>query len=473
MALSDDDFAAALDEIIRDWRDAADREVIMSGMIGSRQGWVEVPYVACPAALPDLAGAVRAAPAVGAREVLICPGLISRDADGVPDVMRGEEVQIFGAISLAARPAATVLLPGTHSKHAVVSNGSVSGFVTHMTGEIFALLRDHSILGRLMAPRHVDLDAFDAGLDRARQQGGLLHHIFGVRTRMLMNELDAASLPDYLSGILIGHELASAAIVPPVVVVGELNLARLSACSRSHRHRRGIDRGGRRHNARPACLGEAAAKSARMTSFRTRLQRAPLIAILRGITADEAESVGAALIEAAFEIIEVPLNSPGPLATIERLAARFRDAALIGAGTVLSASDVDAVGDAGGRLIVMPHADTEVVERAKARNLVCVPGFATPTEAFAAIAAGADALKLFPAEGSSPAVLKSLRAVLPRDVPIIPVGGIDERSFPAWLAAGASGFGIGSALYKPGVSADVLRARAQTLVAALRMSLPQ
>ena len=210
-----------------------------------------------------------------------------------------------------------------------------------------------------------------------------------------------------------------------------------------------------------------------MTSFRTRLQRAPLIAILRGITPDEAESVGAALIEAAFEIIEVPLNSPAPLATIERLAARFGGAALIGAGTVLSANDVDAVGDAGGRLIVMPHSDTEVVRRAKARDLVCVPGFATPTEAFAVIAAGADALKLFPAEGSSPAVLKSLRAVLPRGTPIIPVGGIDERSFEVWLAAGAAGFGIGSALYKPGVTADVLRARAQTLVVALKRSLPQ
>jgi 2-dehydro-3-deoxyphosphogalactonate aldolase len=210
-----------------------------------------------------------------------------------------------------------------------------------------------------------------------------------------------------------------------------------------------------------------------MTSFRTRLRRAPLIAILRGITADEAESVGAVLIEAAFEIIEVPLNSPAPLATIERLAARFGDAALIGAGTVLSANDVDAVGDAGGRLIVMPHSDTEVVRRAKARDLVCVPGFATPTEAFAVIAAGADALKLFPAEGSSPAVLKSLRAVLPRGTPIIPVGGIDERSFEVWLAAGAAGFGIGSALYKPGVTADVLRARAQTLVVALKRSLPQ
>jgi 2-dehydro-3-deoxyphosphogalactonate aldolase len=209
-----------------------------------------------------------------------------------------------------------------------------------------------------------------------------------------------------------------------------------------------------------------------MSSFRTRLQRAPLIAILRGITPDEAEAIGAALIEATFEIIEVPLNSPAPLGTIERLASRFGSAALIGAGTVLSADAVDAVGDAGGRLIVMPHADDAVVRRAKARNLACVPGFATPTEAFAAIAAGADGLKLFPAEASSPAVLRSLRAVLPGDVPIIPVGGIDERSFSGWLAAGAAGFGIGSALYKPGVTANALRARAQTLVAALKKGLP-
>src|SRR6476646_4696613 len=178
-----------------------------------------------------------------------------------------------------------------------------------------------------------------------------------------------------------------------------------------------------------------------MTSFRARLERAPLIAILRGITPDEAESIGAALIEAKFEIIEVPLNSPAPLATIERLAGRFGNSALIGAGTVLSADDVDAVSDAGGRLIVMPHADATVVRRAKARNLACIPGFATPTEAFAAIAAGADALKLFPAEGSSPAVLKSLRAVLPPGMPLIPVGGIDETRFERWLRVGAAGFG--------------------------------
>ena len=208
-----------------------------------------------------------------------------------------------------------------------------------------------------------------------------------------------------------------------------------------------------------------------MTSFMDRLQRAPLIAILRGITPEEAVSVGSALIETKFEIIEVPLNSPAPFASIEKLARTFGNAALIGAGTVLRVEDVDAVNNAGGRLIVMPHADEAIVRRAKDKDLACVPGFATPTEAFRVFAAGADALKLFPAEGSSPAVLKSLRAVLPRDVPLIPVGGIDGRSFEGWLAAGATGFGIGSALYRPGTSADTLRERARDLFAALGQAL--
>lgn len=205
-----------------------------------------------------------------------------------------------------------------------------------------------------------------------------------------------------------------------------------------------------------------------MTALMDHLRRAPLIAILRGITSEEAESVGVALIEGGFEIIEVPLNSPKPFASIEKLARRFGRAALIGAGTVLRPDDVDAVRNAGGRLVVMPHADAAVVRRAKAAGLACIPGFATPTEGFQMIAAGADALKLFPAEGSSPTVLRALRAVFPRDVPIIPVGGIGVSNFEGWLSAGAAGFGIGSSLYKPGDGPAVLRERAGALFAALR-----
>src|SRR6185312_13786539 len=151
-----------------------------------------------------------------------------RDAADVPDVMRGEEVQIVGALpNISEASSATILLPGTHSKHALVRNGRIERFLTHMTGEVFAILRDHSILGRLTTERHSNHDAFDAGVDRAQQPSGLLHHVFGVRTRVLMNELEAAALTDYLSGILIGHELIAAPPQPPVLVVGDPHLCAL------------------------------------------------------------------------------------------------------------------------------------------------------------------------------------------------------------------------------------------------------
>ncbi len=207
-----------------------------------------------------------------------------------------------------------------------------------------------------------------------------------------------------------------------------------------------------------------------MIFFSDILHRAPLIAILRGIEPEEVEAVGDALVEAGIAIIEVPLNSPRPLSSIERLARRLERSALVGAGTVLRVEDVNAIRNAGGRLVVMPHADAEVVGHAKSLDLAVVPGFATPTEAFRMIAASADGLKLFPAEGSSPAVLKSIRAVLPPEIPIIPVGGIDETNLDAWRRAGAAGFGIGSALYRPGADAAVTGARARRLISALQRS---
>jgi 2-dehydro-3-deoxyphosphogalactonate aldolase len=204
-----------------------------------------------------------------------------------------------------------------------------------------------------------------------------------------------------------------------------------------------------------------------MSEIADRLGRMPLIAILRGIPPQDGEAVGAALIDAGLSIIEVPLNSPSPFVTIELLARRFGGQALIGAGTVLGPGDVDQLRNAGGRLAVMPHADAEVVGRAKSLGLFCVPGFATPTEAFRMIAAGADALKLFPAEGASPAVLKSIRAVLPRNMPIMPVGGIGPENLETWWKAGARGFGIGSSLYRPGDPASLVADRARNLVAAM------
>jgi len=199
-------------------------------------------------------------------------------------------------------------------------------------------------------------------------------------------------------------------------------------------------------------------------TLRAYVKRCPLVAILRGIWPDEAIPVGEALIASGFGILEVPLNSPDPLVSIRRLALRFPDA-LVGAGTVMTPAEVTDIANAGGRLIVTPHAAVDVVRAAKALGLVAVPGCFTPTEAFALLAAGADGLKLFPAEAASPAVLRAMLAVLPRGTPMLPVGGIGEANIAAWRAAGAAGFGIGSALYKPGDDAAAVGARARTLVA--------
>ena len=179
----------------------------------------------------------------------------------------------------------------------------------------------------------------------------------------------------------------------------------------------------------------------------------PLVAILRGITPAEADAVGDALWNANWRLFEVPLNSPQPLESIARLARRF-PGAVVGAGTVRTEDEVRQVHAAGGRLIVSPHFDARVVRAATWSGLACLPGVMTPTEAFAALEAGATALKLFPAEGIPPAAVKAMRAVLPPEVALLPVGGIAPAGMAAYLAAGANGFGIGSALYRPGVAPE-------------------
>jgi len=196
-----------------------------------------------------------------------------------------------------------------------------------------------------------------------------------------------------------------------------------------------------------------------------------LVAILRGVTPAQAVEHGRALHEAGFRIIEVPLNSPQPLDSIAALRAALPPDVLIGAGTVLTPARVRDVKRAGGDLIVMPHADLDVITTAKEEGLACVPGVATPTEAFAALQHGADALKMFPAEMLGPVIVKAWRAVLPLAVPLLPVGGIKPDNMGPFLAAGASGFGLGSALYKPGQAATVTRSHADAFQNGWRIAL--
>ena len=202
--------------------------------------------------------------------------------------------------------------------------------------------------------------------------------------------------------------------------------------------------------------------------LRHHLDQCPLVAIIRGVTPGDAEAIGQAIFDAGIRIIEVPLNSPRPLDSIAALARRFGDEALVGAGTVLDPADVGRIKDAGGRIIVSPDTNIDVIAAATAAGLISSPGYFTPSEAFAAVRAGAHALKLFPAEAASPGVLKAQLAVLPKDMPILAVGGIKPDNMQPWLDAGATGFGLGGGLYQPGQSAADTGTKARAYAAALK-----
>jgi 2-dehydro-3-deoxyphosphogalactonate aldolase len=201
--------------------------------------------------------------------------------------------------------------------------------------------------------------------------------------------------------------------------------------------------------------------------LRAALSYCPIVAILRGVKPDEIDAIGDALIEAGVTVIEVPLNSPQPFDSIKRLADRHAHHALVGAGTVLEVADVARVKEAGGQLVVAPNFDADVVRAAKAVNLTALPGVMTPSEGFAALKAGADGLKLFPAEIIPPAVFKAWRAVFPANALMLAVGGVGVDNIKTYAAAGASGYGIGSALYKPGRPAAEIGPLAKALVSAL------
>lgn len=203
-----------------------------------------------------------------------------------------------------------------------------------------------------------------------------------------------------------------------------------------------------------------------LDGFEAAFARCPMVAILRGITPPEVEAVGDALVAAGFSLIEVPLNSPDPFDSIARLARRLSGRALVGAGTVLTTDDVARVAQAGGQLVISPNSDSGVIRATRAAGMISMPGYFTPSEAFAALQAGANALKLFPAEAATPAILKAQRAVIPRSEKILIVGGIAPDGMTPWLDAGADGFGLGSALYKAGDDAATTARKAKAFNAA-------
>ncbi len=202
-------FAEVLEEHTGDWIDAGETQIVMSGMIGSRQGWMEVPYAACPAGLDEIAAGMRKVKWKRG-EAWIAPGVSCRDQTGVPDVIRGEETQILGCLDAIGTGRHTVCLPGTHSKWVHLEQGRIVRFATHMTGETFAVFKGHSILGRMMKEAPSDHNAFAEGVRRSGDTGGLLHHLFGVRARGLFGELADTASASYLSGLLIGHEIRAA-----------------------------------------------------------------------------------------------------------------------------------------------------------------------------------------------------------------------------------------------------------------------
>ena len=228
------DFEAALREIAGDWLADGETRILLAGMVGSRSGWRETPYLPCPAGAADLMGAMVPLPLDGA-EARIIPGLSARDQAGIAEIMRGEETQIIGALP-DTETDALICLPGSHSKWATVEAGNIAGFATFMTGEAFAALGGHTILAQTILAHTIgdgtaapDADAFRAGLERAMDPGGLLHHLFGVRTKAIIDGAGPAADRAYLSGLLIGHEIAAAPIVPgaEILLVGETALCRL------------------------------------------------------------------------------------------------------------------------------------------------------------------------------------------------------------------------------------------------------
>ncbi|EJB5749002.1 2-dehydro-3-deoxy-6-phosphogalactonate aldolase [Escherichia coli] len=413
--------AAVLAEVTTDWREE-NTPVVMAGMVGSNVGWKVAPYLSVPARFSSIGEQLTS---VG-DNIWIIPGLcVSHDDNH--NVMRGEETQLIGARTLA--PSSLYVMPGTHCKWVQADSQQINDFRTVMTGELHHLLLNHSLIGAGLPPQENSADAFAAGLERGLNAPAILPQLFEVRASHVLGTLPREQVSEFLSGLLIGAEVAS---MRDYV---------------THQH----------------AITLVAGTS--LMQWQTKL---PLIAILRGIKPDEALAHVGAVIDAGFDAVEIPLNSPQWEQSIPAIVDAYGDKALIGAGTVLKPEQVDALARMGCQLIVTPNIHSEVIRRAVGYGMTVCPGCATATEAFTALEAGAQALKIFPSSAFGPQYIKALKAVLPSDIAVFAVGGVTPENLAQWIDAGCAGAGLGSDLYRAGQSVERTAQQAAAFVKAYR-----
>lgn len=517
------DFSSALERALEAAGIGDRGPVLVSGMAGSSRGWAETPYVSAPADAATIAGGARTLLSDTGRVVVLLPGVRTAvNANGLPDIMRGEETQVLG---VPAADADILVLPGTHSKWVLMDETGIKAATTFMTGELFHTLRKHSILSSSIAApsapapptaETLPSSAFFEGLRLAAPLAGL----FSVRVRDVLacSEVDRALVQaendDFMSGALLSLEIREARAWwaasggqaercrPRVIVVGASPLlesryvaalregdwcdARPAAGSATARGLSVVAAYARPHlpealktavrlslpcrDTEAPSVAPGLVHSSRLARWRVALTAAPVVAILRGITPDQVVAIGMALVSSGVKVIEVPLNSPRPLESVRVLASTLRGLfpdVLVGAGTVLTIDEVNEVAAAGGDLVFSPNSDAAVVREARRLGLIAIPGVATATEAFAALAAGATALKLFPCTAISPETVRSLRAVLPADSCLIAVGGVSTTNAAQYSSAGINAFGLGTALYSPGATPESVAAAARSFLTAI------
>lgn len=493
------EFQGVLRSALQNWAMYGDIPIVMSGMIGSSIGWQEVTYVATPASIKRVAASMYEFKFEG-RRAFIAPGVSCQDdVNNAPDVMRGEETQIFGALATLSwktsdddTPFDTICLPGIHCKWSTVKDNTITGFQTFMTGEVYDVMRTQSILAPSFAkdatgkPNPLNLSAFIKGLERSRKDDGkaLLSSIFSARTENLFDNIPSTSVESYLSGILIGHEVVSTLSkmrpMRPVALIGAPELTERYGLALHHFgvSSRVIGSGA---PAGLALLAQAAGitavcpnepnfpvvedvvqSTASMISPFRKAMQTPLIGILRGVDPQDVIGLGEAIVSSGITMLVIPLarttssGSSSAMECISRLASNNwgGNAPIIGAGGIQSSAQIRDVYDAGGRLFVTSRADTALLRTVKELgNAFCISAFTNEQEASNMVAAGVDALKLFPASmvsnaptidaikrvtGNNPGTTVFVEGVSPKD---------DELK--EYWEYGARGFMLGGSLYYP------------------------